>query len=66
MTVMMKPPKMRRDERKERKNERRRNKGTRQSAHYELTTFRYRPRCTETRREAAVPPSRAVSAVAVW
>ncbi|WP_256697684.1 hypothetical protein [Actinomyces oris] len=36
MTVMMKPPKMRRDERKERKNERRRNKGTRQSAHYRV------------------------------
>ena len=32
----------------------------------ELTTFRYRPRRTEAHREAAVPPSRAASAVAIW
>ena len=31
----------------------------------ELTTFRYRPRCTETRREETAPPSRAASAGAV-
>ena len=42
--------------REEEKNVRRRKEGARQRAHYELTTFRYRPRHTETRREAAVPP----------
>ena len=64
ISVMMKPPKMKKERRRE-ENVKRRRAGARQSAHYELTTFRYRPRCTETRREAAVPPSRAASAVAV-
>ncbi|VTX88794.1 Uncharacterised protein [Actinomyces naeslundii] len=41
--------------RKKRREEmRRRKEGTRQGAHYELATFRYRPRCTETHQEAPV------------
>ena len=44
---------------------RRRRAGARQRAHYELTTFRYRPRRAEAHREATVPPSRAASAGAL-
>jgi len=69
-TVMMKPPKMRRDERRregsEEKSVRRRNEGARQSAHYELATFRYCPRRTEkpTERRQSRPAEQPV--LLVW